>query len=233
MFKYRLVLLKKNIDELDDLYYLIKDLGIKDWRIIEVDPIGRAKGNDALLLDHDDMQRMLNFIFDARKRDPELKIKYGCGHFWGNDLDVALLGNFFSCFTGYWVASILSNGDIFGCPDIERRPELIEGNIRKDSFVDVWEHRFKKYRSINRTSNAKCKKCSDWKFCLGDAFHTWDFDENKPNFCVHEIFQKEYAKREKAIHDYELIKKSLQKKEKVSEPKKSSGRNSTKSKNKK
>lgn len=25
--------------------------------------------------------------------------------------------------------------------------------------------------------------------CLGDAFHTWDFEKRKPNFCAREIFK--------------------------------------------
>ena len=185
---------KKNIDYLDDIYNLLKEIGVKDWRIIQVDPIGRAKNNDDLLLDDNGLRRMFNYILDKRKEDPEMAIKYGCGHFLGNDLNKALIGSCYFCFTGYWVASILSNGDIFGCPDIERRPELIQGNIRKDKFSDVWEHRFKNYRSINRTSNSKCKKCPDWKACCGDAFHTWDFENKKPNFCVREIFKDHYRK---------------------------------------
>ena len=45
------------------------------------------------------------------------------------------------------MASILSNGDIFVCPNVERRPELIQGNIKKDNFVDIWENKFKIFSS--------------------------------------------------------------------------------------
>ena len=89
----------------------------------------------------------------------------------------------FTCLTGVTIGSVLSNGDIFVCPDVERRPELIQGNIRKERFIDVWEKKFKIYRKLNRTINEKCKKCKDWKLCGGDAFHTWDFDHNEPRFC--------------------------------------------------
>lgn len=40
------------------------------------------------------------------------------------------------------VASILANGDIFVCPNVERRKELIQGNVQKDNFVEVWENKF-------------------------------------------------------------------------------------------
>lgn len=187
---------KKNIDQLPEMLKLMKEIGIKDWRLIEVDPIGRAKGNNDLLLDAEGFKRMFSFMFKTRVENPDMKIMYGCGHYFGPNLNKQLIGNLFTCFTGFWGASILSNGDIFGCPDIERLPELIEGNIRKDSFVDVWEHGFKRYRKMDRTSNKKCKACPDWKLCLGDAFHTWDFKENKPNFCVREIFKEDLEKQE-------------------------------------
>ena len=204
---------KKNIDYLEDIYKIVKDLGVTDWRLIEVDPIGRAKGNDDLLLDTEDYRRMLKFIFDKRREDPSIVYKYGCGHFLGNDLDIALMGHCYFCFTGYWVASILSNGDVFGCPDIERRPELIQGNIRDRKFSDIWEHEFKFYRSVNRTSNSKCKKCPDWKSCMGDAFHTWDWDENKPNFCVRELFKEDYAKRDELAGKFKKTLERLRKEE--------------------
>ena len=40
---------KKNIDELEDMFKLLGDTGVKEWRIVEVDPIGRAKANDDIL----------------------------------------------------------------------------------------------------------------------------------------------------------------------------------------
>ena len=183
---------KKNIDELEGLYQLMREIGIKNWRIITVDPIGRAKDNDDLLLTPDQFKKVFHFMFTKRIENPDMTIMYGCGHYFGNVINTMLIGTFYTCFTGYWVASILSNGDIFGCPDIERLPELIEGNIRKDKFSDVWENGFKRYRKIDRTCNSKCKKCPDWKICTGDAFHTWDFKNNKPNFCAREMFKEDF-----------------------------------------
>ncbi len=187
---------KKNIHELEEMHKLMKEIGIKNWRIITVDPIGRAKDNDELLLSPEQYKQVFNFMLEKRIEDPEMTIMYGCGHYWGNVLNTMLIGTFYTCFTGYWVASILSNGDIFGCPDIERLPELIEGNIRKDKFSDVWENGFKRYRKIDRTCNETCAACPDWKICTGDAFHTWDFKNNKPNFCARELYKEEFEQRD-------------------------------------
>lgn len=51
--------------------------------------------------------------------------------------------HYFICGSGIYVASILCNGDIYSCMDIERRPELLQSSIRTDDFVDVWEIVFK------------------------------------------------------------------------------------------
>ncbi|MGN0967299.1 MAG: radical SAM protein [Candidatus Coprovivens sp.] len=204
---------KKNIHELEEMHKLMKKIGIKNWRIITVDPIGRAKDNDELLLSPEQYKQVFNFMLEKRIEDPEMTIMYGCGHYWGNVLNTMLIGTFYTCFTGYWVASILSNGDIFGCPDIERLPELIEGNIRKDKFSDVWENGFKRYRKIDRTCNETCAACPDWKICTGDAFHTWDFKNNKPNFCARELYKDEFAKRDelRGIKTEKSVKKTTKK----------------------
>lgn len=205
---------KKNIDELEELYNFLVDLGIKYWRLMEVDPIGRAKDNDELLINPEETERMFNFVAE-KQRDGKMVVEYGCSHFLGMDVEPVIRQKPFICYTGITVGSVLSNGDIFVCPDVERRPELIQGNIRKDSFTEVWETKFKPFRTLDRTSNEKCLNCADWKLCGGDAFHTWDFDENKPRLCHYEFFDRE--KRAKETID--KIKKELQKEKKTTKRK--------------
>ena len=89
-------------------------------------------------------------------------------------------------------------------------PKIIE---EKDKFSDVWENGFKKYRKIDRTCNETCAACPDWKICTGDAFHTWDFKNNKPNFCVRELYKDEFAKRDelRGIKTEKPVKKTTKK----------------------
>ena len=185
---------KKNIDQLDDLYELMKEIGIKDWRIIEVDPIGRAKDNDELLLDKEGYRRLYNYIATKKHNKDGIMISSGCGHWLGTEWQPLVRDEPFICNAGISIGSVLNNGDIFVCPDVEKRKELIQGNVRKDSFPDVWLNKYKEFRKLSRTENSKCKKCPDRKFCGGDAFHTWDFDTNKPRFCIREIYKEEYEK---------------------------------------
>ena len=40
----------------------MKELEINSWRIVNMDPIGRAEDNEYLALDNDDYKYLLNFI---------------------------------------------------------------------------------------------------------------------------------------------------------------------------
>ncbi len=215
---------KKNIDQLEDIYQLLKELGIKYWRIMEVDPIGRAKNNDDLLLDADGENKMFEFMKEKQLTQNEIRIDYGCAHYLGWNRDWLIRGKPFICGAGTMVGSVLSNGDIFVCPDVPRRPELIQGNVRKDSFVEVWEKKFKPYRKVSRTTNSTCKKCPDWKICMGGAFHTWDFDENRQLFCAREKFKEMYEFEKRVLENQ---KKNKKKDTKKKETKKSNKKTSS------
>lgn len=175
---------KKNINQLEDLYdVMLNELQVDSWRVVNIDPIGRANKHSDLFLDKDDFKYLFEFINKKRKEN-KIDVTYGCSHFTGINYENELRGHYFMCMTGLDVASILYNGDIFVCPNVERRPEFIQGNVRKDNFVDVWENGFKIFRDKNRTSSDKCKNCEDYEFCLGDSFHTFDFDKKEPKLCL-------------------------------------------------
>ncbi len=188
---------KKNIDQLEDIYNYIYKIGIRHWRVVQVDPIGRAKHSN-ILLDPDETEYMFNFIAE-KQREGKMEVLYGCSHFLGMDVEPIIRQTPFICVTGITIGSILSNGDIFVCPDVERRPELIQGNIRKEKFTKVWETKYKEFRKLNRTTNEKCKKCKDWKLCGGDALHTWDFSTNEPGFCHLEMFLRKKETKKKPV----------------------------------
>ena len=179
---------KKNINELEDLYQLMKQLNIKSWRVVNVDPIGRAKDNQNILLNKEDYQYLFNFIKEKRN-EKIIDVEYGCSHYLDIPLENEIRSHYFYCPTGINIASILSNGDIFVCPNVERRKDLIQGNIKVDNFVNVWENKYKQFRSLERTRGKNCYKCHKWKYCLGDSFHTFDYQNKIPMFCINEILE--------------------------------------------
>ena len=185
-FQITTVVNKLNINELDELYKIIKNLEVDSWRVINMDPIGRANDNNNLALDKDDYKYLFEFIKSKRK-ESNFDVTYGCAHFVGMTLEKELRDNIFFCSAGYTTASILYNGDIYVCPNVERRKELIQGNVKKDDFMDVWNNKFKWFRDIDKLKSEQCKNCEDWKYCRGDSLHTWNFKENKPNMCLKKI----------------------------------------------
>ena len=174
---------QNNIDEL-------LDNGIKYWRVVNCDPIGRALDNKNILLSHDQFKYLFNFIQEKSKEGKMIDITYGCSHYLGPNLEGKVRGHYFMCYAGLTIGSILSNGDIFVCPNVPRRKELIQGNIKTDDFVDVWENKFEFFRNENRIKNKKCNKCPHWKFCVGDSLHTFDFDNQEPSICLKDIFDE-------------------------------------------
>ena len=181
---------KKNLDELEDLYNLLVENGVKYWRVVNCDPIGRALDNDGILLDHEDFKFLFDFIKEKNNDGKMTEVTYGCSHYLGTNLEHEVRDSYFMCYTGLYVGSILSNGDMFVCPNVPRRKELIQGNIKTDSFVDVWENKYEFFRNEDRNACKKCKRCKHWNYCVGDSMHTWNFDKGEPNICLKDMFDK-------------------------------------------
>lgn len=179
------VVSKRNIGELDALYDVLKPIALDSWRVAVVDPIGRASDQTDLLLGKEEMLRYLDFIHRHRA-DPDLPVITSCSHYYGKESPLGKKDRFV-CYTGKTVASILANGDIFVCPNVPRRPELIQGNICRDSLPEIWEKGFRQFRDPCYRKGSTCSGCPDWKDCWGDSAHTWDYDAEEPKFCYRRI----------------------------------------------
>ena len=179
---------KLNIQELEEMYELIKSLQIDSWRIVNMDPIGRAQDNTDLALDKEDYKYLLDFIKRKRK-ESKLDVTYGCTHFVGMKYENEIRNHMFFCVTGFTTGSILYNGDIYVCPSVERRKELVQGNVKTDDFVEVWENKFQWIRDLNKLKCKECENCKNWKYCLGDSLDTWDFDHHRPKLCISKMIE--------------------------------------------
>lgn len=181
------VVTKKSIEELEELYKQFVDIGIHYWRVFIVDPDGRALENKDIYLDKEEYERVYDFI-EEKKSEGIINITYGCNHFLGFERERQVRGSeCYECHTGLTIGTVLNNGDIFGCSNIPRRPELIQGNVKTDNFVDVWENKFEIYRKPDRLANDKCKACKYWRYCRGDAMHTFDYENKEPLICMKDI----------------------------------------------
>ncbi|MFQ6927598.1 MAG: TIGR04133 family radical SAM/SPASM protein [Parabacteroides merdae] len=78
----------------------------------------------------------------------------------------------FHCNAGISTASVLIDGSISGCPSI--RANFHQGNIYKDSFVDVWNNGFKEYRNREWARKGQCADCDMFRYCEGSGMHLHD-----------------------------------------------------------
>ena len=171
-----------SIGELDALFEVLDGIDIDSWRVIGLEPIGRALKRPDLLLTADDQRRLFDFI--RAKRAAGYPLTYGCSHYLGLDYEAEVREWYWLCNAGVYTASVMSNGDIGACLDIERRPETIQGNVRRERFSDVWRERFGLFRRDLSERNADCRACAHANLCRGGAHHSWDYDADRPMICL-------------------------------------------------
>ena len=182
---------KTNINELDEMFKIIQKEDICSWRLTNVDPIGRARDNKELLLDKNELLKVYDFIKDKRfDNTNDIEVTYGCAHFVTYEYERFIRDFYFQCEAGVGVASIAANGDIVACLDIERRKDLVQGNVYNDDFIDVWENKFEIFRQDWSDKSSLCRTCEHKKVCMGDSAHTWDYDNNEPMYCIKKIGEK-------------------------------------------
>ena len=174
-----------NIDELDKLFSIMDKLDIDSWRVINLEPIGRALLRPELMCTEEDYRRLFRFI--REKREAGYPVEYGCSHYLGPELEGELRDWYWLCNAGIYTASIMANGDIGACLDIERRPETIQGNIRTQRFRDVWEQRFELFRRDLCEGSDYCRDCAHAGHCRGGAHHSWNYDKNEPMICFKDV----------------------------------------------
>lgn len=191
------VIHKQNIGQLEALYALALEMGVHSWRVVNLEPIGRARIHADLLLNPAEFRHLLQFIRQKRlNTEATMEVTYGCSHYLPIEYEREVREHYFFCGSGIYVGSVLCNGDFYSCIDIERRPELVQGNVARDDFVDAWENRFQAFRTDRSAQCEKCVACLDRLFCGGDSAHTWDYDRQEPLLCLKDCLgnEKERAK---------------------------------------
>jgi len=169
----------KNIGELDKIYDLLIGLKVKNWRLFTIDPIGRASEHKELNINATGLIRTFEFIRNL-KRQKEININYGCDGFLGN-YEGVVRDEFFFCRAGINIASILHDGSICACPNINRK--LIQGNILQDSLIDIWNTKYQPFRNRDWTKTNHCAECENYKYCLGNGLCLRDIENNRAMRC--------------------------------------------------
>ena len=118
------------------------------------------------------LRALMEFIVSKRKEGGPMKVTFSCEGFLG-PYEEKVRDNRFFCRAGVNIASVLIDGRICACPNIDR-DRFSQGNIYEDNLYEVWEHRFQPFRCHDwARREGPCKTCREWKDCLGGSMHNW------------------------------------------------------------
>ncbi|MCQ2312885.1 MAG: TIGR04133 family radical SAM/SPASM protein [Paludibacteraceae bacterium] len=158
---------QRNIDHLDQIRDLLWSLGCRDWRVVTIDPMGRAATNPELQLRPEQLRQVLDFI--KTERQAGRHVSYGCAGFLGA-YEGQVRDHLYMCAAGITTASILIDGSISACTSI--RGKYYQGNIYKDDFWSVWQNGFKPYRDRSwMKKETPCSDCKMFRYCEGNGMH--------------------------------------------------------------
>ena len=158
---------QRTISQLDEMREYLWSIGVRNWRLITIDPMGRAAENPELNLTPEQMRYLLDYIRDRRKEG--LHISYSCEGFMP-DYEAEIRDHLFHCAAGISIASILIDGSISACTSV--RGKYYQGNIYHDDFWEVWENRFEKYRNRQWMKQLEpCNTCKLFRYCEGGGMH--------------------------------------------------------------
>jgi len=176
-----------NFDELEKIHNLLARLGIKKWRIVIIMPIGRAEDSKILQLNPDQLKKLFSFVKNNNHKKMYIYIGENLpflGEFEESVRDEPAL-----CPVGITACCIGVNGNVRGCPEQPDTLDFIEGNIKEDSILNIWQKGFKKYR-LNEAvcTNKKCINCKDKNSCYGGC---WVMRIGGTN-CIYDLLSKEF-----------------------------------------
>jgi len=163
-----------NIHQLESLKNLLISHKTKAWRLFTIAPIGRAANNPLLQLSNSQLRKMMDFIVKTRT-EGKIDVKFSCEAYTG-EYETQVRDSFFFCRAGINICSILIDGSVSACPNINS--SFIQGSIYKDALMNIWENRFDEMRNRAWTRKGLCENCRDYKNCNGGALHLWDEKRN-------------------------------------------------------
>ncbi len=166
---------RRNIKQLDQIKELLISLGVKQWRLFTIFPVGRAASDEMLQLTKEEYRQLLDYIKQNRQQEERISLSYACEGFLGN-YEGEVRKTFYTCNAGINVASVLVDGSISACTSI--RSNYHQGNIYKDDFWNVWCNKFEPYRNREWMRKGVCADCDMFRYCEGNGMHLRDDEGN-------------------------------------------------------
>ena len=169
----------RNIHQLSEIKDLLVNLGVKAWRLFTIVPIGRAENNPELSINSNQLVELMEFISKERTQGL-INVQFSCEGYVGEYED-KVRNSLFFCRAGVNIGSILIDGSISACPNIDKA--FVQGNIYTDNFFEIWETKFQPFRDRSWNRVGDCSYCSSYADCNGNGFHNWHGDMSNPIVC--------------------------------------------------
>ncbi|MCR5643633.1 MAG: TIGR04133 family radical SAM/SPASM protein [Prevotella sp.] len=163
---------RRNYGKLDEIKEFLIGKGVGRWRIFTVFPVGRAALDPQMRLTNEEFRGVFEYIRRTRE-EGRIRVDYGCEGFLGN-YEGEVRNRLFACQAGVTVGSVMADGAIAACASI--RADYNQGNIYRDDFMEVWEHRYAAYRQREWMRNGECDGCKYFRYCQGNGMHLRDGD---------------------------------------------------------
>lgn len=172
-----------NLNDLEALYALLKDAGVRSWQVQITVPLGRAADRPAMLLQPYDLLNLMPRLAALKTQ----AFSDGITIMPGNNLgyfgpEEALMrsirrggrDHFQGCQAGKLVLGIESDGVVKGCPSLQTYA-YAGGSLRSRSLRSIWESAPELAFTRNRRAESLwgfCKSCPFAGVCMGGCSFT-------------------------------------------------------------
>lgn len=182
------VVTSRSIKDLESLRDLVSRLQPGRWRLIPLEPIGRAKRQDVLTPEM--FARVVDFVLETLTERSELSVEFGCGQWFGKKLEGLVRPYIWHCIAGLNVLGILHDGMIGACNNIDRC--YCQGNALQDGIGKLWQSGFQVFRQRSWCQTGECADCSEWALCRGGEMHLRDSKGDRLSPCFFRWLEKTY-----------------------------------------
>lgn len=163
-FQINTTVTRFNVDDLLDIYNLVKTIGAVAWHVFLLVPVGRGKELKGKELDTKAYENVLNWLYDMESRN-EIEMKVTCApHYYRIVKEKGDTPKSAGCLAGKSFMFISHRGVAQPCGYLE----IASGDILADGVQKVWEESpvFNQLRDLT-SYKGKCGGCRYLKICSG------------------------------------------------------------------
>jgi radical SAM protein with 4Fe4S-binding SPASM domain len=166
-----------NLAQVDELYEVLRGVGISSWLLILTVPLGRAADRPDILLQPWELLTLLPALARIKERafrDGILMMPSNTLGYFGPEEAFFrspapnVSDHFQGCIAGRFAMGIEANGNVKGCPSLQTS-HYVGGSLQKQSLEEIWqspELSFARARTVDDLWGF-CRTCPFASTCLG------------------------------------------------------------------